>query len=88
MTCTSNLLFENTLLTTTVYKGTKATHRLLELISQKNYNREQSLRVKDFLEGTGSVPDNVYRASETNSKQSWENNLIYHTKYLMHLNSF
>lgn len=73
MTCISDLLFENPLLITSVYKGAKATHRLLVLISQKNYHREQSLRVKDFLGGTGSMLENANSDNETNSKQSWEN---------------
>lgn len=58
VTCTSDL-FENTLLITSRYKGAKVTHRLLVLTSQKNYHREQSFRVKDLLEGTGSMPENA-----------------------------
>lgn len=52
-----------------VYKGTKGIHRLLVVLSQKNYDREQSLRTKHLLGCTGTLHEYAYAVSETNSKQ-------------------
>lgn len=40
---------------------------------QYYYHRERSLRMKDLLGCTGSVPEHAHSESETNSRQSWEN---------------